>query len=82
LNSYAAGLGVGWELDYSCSRYDGSYANIVGKLLAKADFTYSACSGAVVAGVKKQARELSSDQDFIIISAVNSAKPRVDLARY
>jgi len=70
LSSYAAGLGVGWQLDGACSRYDGSYANLVGSFFGKADFTYSACSGTVVAGVNKQARELSSDQDFIIISAV------------
>ena len=57
-------------------------ANIVGKLFAKTDFTYSACSGAVVAGVDKQARELPSGQDFIIISAVSGARRRVDWVRH
>jgi hypothetical protein len=36
------------------------------------DFTYSACSGAVVKEITQQAEKLSSDQQFIMLSAVCS----------
>jgi hypothetical protein len=34
------------------------------------DFTYSACSGAVVEEITQQAEKLSSGQQFIMLSAV------------
>jgi hypothetical protein len=34
------------------------------------DFTYTACSGAVVKEITQQAEKLSSDQQFIMLSAV------------
>jgi hypothetical protein len=34
------------------------------------DFTYSACSGAVVKEITQQAEKLSSDQQTIMLSAV------------
>lgn len=62
-------------MDYDCSRYDGSYANLVALQLGvqpgALDFTYSACSGAVIEDVVKQANALSYGQQFIIISAVS-----------
>lgn len=71
---YAAGIGAGNQLDRSCSRYDGSFANLVALQLdtnaAVLDFSYTACSGAVINGVNDQINALSSDQQFIIISAV------------
>lgn len=34
------------------------------------DFTYTACSGAVVDEISNQAKALSSGQEFVIVSAV------------
>jgi hypothetical protein len=72
--SYAAGIGAGNQVDWSCSRYDGSYANMVASQLdvpkEALDFTYTACSGAVVKEITQQAEKLSSDQQFIMLSAV------------
>lgn len=56
-----------------CARYDGSYSNLVGTSFGDIDFTYSPCSGALIKGATKQAKALSSDQDFIIISAVRDS---------
>lgn len=71
---YAAGIGAGNELAWACSRYDGSYANLVAIQLGvepeKLDFTFTACSGALVPGVYKQATRLSSGQEFVLVSAV------------
>lgn len=77
-DSYAAGIGAGNRLDYSCSRYDGSYSNLVALQVVddaqtdSLDFTYLACSGAVVSGVNDQVNKLSGGQEFIIMSAVSS----------
>jgi len=61
-------------LDTGCSRYDGSYANLVAQQLGTEpgalDFTYSACSGAVISEVNTQVSALSAGQQFIIMSAV------------
>lgn len=74
--SYAAGIGAGSRVGWACSRYDGSYANLVALQLGveqnQLDFTYTACSGAVVSDVKKQAEKLSTGQQFIILSAVRT----------
>ncbi|KAM0723338.1 hypothetical protein Q7P37_000323 [Cladosporium fusiforme] len=77
-DSYAAGLGAGTQIgEQKCSWYDASYANLVGLSFGNIDFTYSACSGALIKGATKQAKALSSNQDFIIISAGgNDAKLR------
>jgi hypothetical protein len=72
--SYAAGIGAGNQVDWSCSRYDGSFANMVASQLdvpeEALDFTYTACSGAVVKEITQQAEKLSYDQQFIMLSAV------------
>jgi hypothetical protein len=74
IHSYAAGIGAGEQTSYSCSRYDGSYSILVSLQLGvdpkKLDFTYKACSGAVVDQVLGQANSLSEGQQFIIVSAV------------
>lgn len=74
-NSYTAGIGAGNELNYGCSRYDGSYANLVASQLGVDkdvfDFTYTACSGAVIKQISEQARKLSPGQEFILMSAVS-----------
>jgi hypothetical protein len=74
IHSYAAGIGAGEQTSYYCSRYDGSYSILVASQLGvdpkKLDFTYKACSGAVVDQVIGQAKALSEDQQFIIVSAV------------
>lgn len=59
-------------LAYFCSRYDGSYSNLVVQQLGAAnlDFSFTACSGAVISDVRKQANKLSSGQEFVIVSAV------------
>jgi len=71
---YAAGIGAGNELAWACSRYDGSYGNLVAIQLGvepeKLDFTYTACSGALVPDVHKQATKLSPGQEFVLVSAV------------
>lgn len=57
-----------------CSRYDGSYSNLVAQQLGvdpkDLDFTYTACSGAVIQDVKEQAKALSNGQQYVIVSAV------------
>ncbi|KAF2113969.1 SGNH hydrolase-type esterase domain-containing protein [Lophiotrema nucula] len=72
-DSYAAGIGAGNEVDWSCSRYDGSYPSLVALQLGVdpkvQQFTYTACSGAVISGVVDQAKSLSGGQQYIIISA-------------
>ena len=77
--SYAAGIGAGEQISYSCSRYDGSYSSLVVAQLGvdpqKFDFEYEACSGAVVKQVLNQAKALSAGQQFIIISAVRKLLP-------
>lgn len=59
----------------ACSRYDGSYANLVVLQLGvgeyEMDFTYSACSGDKIKAIHDQAKALSSGQQFIIVSAVS-----------
>jgi hypothetical protein len=74
LSRYAAGIGAGAQLDFWFSRYDGSYAYLVASQLGTSidalDFTYTACSGAVISEVKKQAEKLSPGQEFVIVSAV------------
>jgi hypothetical protein len=74
LYRYTAGIGAGNEENWSCSRYDGSYASLVSLQLgvdpSKLDFTYTACSGAVVDDISKQAKKLSSGQEFVVMSAV------------
>lgn len=77
--SYAAGIGAGNRVNWGCSRYDGSYANLVASQLNvskdELDFTYTACSGAVVSEISQQAKALSSDQEFIMLSAVCALAP-------
>ena len=72
-DSYAAGIGAGNVVDKSCSRYDGSYANLVNLQLGKdttdIDFTYIACSGAKIPAITEQANSLDGGQQMITISA-------------
>ena len=72
-DSYAAGIGAGSVVDKSCSRYDGSYANLVnvqlGEDTTNIDFTYIACSGAKVPAITAQANSLHGGQQMITISA-------------
>lgn len=59
-----------------CSRYDGSYSNLVAQQLGvdpkDLDFTYTACSGAIIQDVKEQAKALSNGQQYVIVSAVRT----------
>ncbi|KAH7114166.1 SGNH hydrolase-type esterase domain-containing protein [Dactylonectria estremocensis] len=81
-DSYSAGIGAGDRLgkltsrpDYACSRYSHGYPNIVnsdGRLgdESKRTFEFKSCSGAVMDDVlDTQIPELSSDQQFILLSA-------------
>lgn len=72
-DSYAAGIGAGNVVDKSCSRYDGSYANLVNVQLGEdttdIDFTYIACSGAKIPAITEQANSLDGGQQMITISA-------------
>jgi hypothetical protein len=45
------------------------------------DFTYTACSGAVVKEITQQAEKLSSDQQFIMLSAVRLLGPKTKRSR-
>lgn len=67
-------------MHWSCSRYDGSYASLValqlGVDIEDLDFTYTACSGALVEDVYEQAEKLSSGQEFITVSAVGTWESR------
>lgn len=71
---YAAGIGAGRSIGSWCSRFDGSYPSLVAMQLGvkpeDLDFTFTACSGAVVDGIIDQAQALSSDQKSIMVSAV------------
>lgn len=80
-DSYASGLGAGQRLDQACSRYDGSYPNMVatqlgfGQRLFGFDFKFLACSGKTIPKiVDEQLSQLSGGQDFILISAVSLTK--------
>lgn len=83
-DSYTAGIGAGNRVGWACSRYDGSYANLValqlGVDLDKLDFTYTACSGAVVDEIITQAKALSSGQEFVMLSAVFTYGVRSDIS--
>ena len=72
-DSYAAGIGAGNRLQYSCSRYDSSYPNLInvqlGEDTSDIDFTFIACSGAEIPAITKQANSLSGGQQMITISA-------------
>ncbi len=72
-DSYAAGIGAGNVVDKSCSRYDGSYANLVNVQLGEDTsdiiFTYIACSGAKIPAITTQATSLDGGQQMITISA-------------
>lgn len=72
-DSYAAGIGAGNVVDKSCSRYDGSYANLLNVQLGEdttdIDFTYIACSGAKIPAITAQANSLDGGQQMITISA-------------
>lgn len=87
-DSYAAGIGAGNEVNWDCSRYDGSYSNLVAAQLGYGpkyegfDFTYSACSGAVISGVNDQVNKLSGGQEFIIMSAVSQLLTLLWLVTY
>ena len=67
-------MGAGSSVGYWCPRYDGSYASLVamqlGVGLDEMDFTFTACSGAVVHQISDQANTLSEGQQFIMMSAV------------
>ena len=72
-DSYAAGIGAGNRVAYSCSRYDSSYPNLLNVQLGEdttdIDFTFIACSGAKIPAITTQANSLSGDQQMITISA-------------
>ncbi|KAF2811078.1 SGNH hydrolase [Mytilinidion resinicola] len=74
-DSYAAGLGAGNRIDWSCSRYDHSYPSLLnsnGFLGENPNRThqYLACSGATSEEVLvKQASALDDDLDVITVSA-------------
>ena len=71
-DSYAAGIGAGKVVDKSCSRYVGSYANLVNVQLGEdrtdIGFTYIACSGAKIPAITAQANPLDGGQQMITIS--------------
>lgn len=73
-DSYAAGLGSGSRLDWSCSRYSKSYPNILHTALlgdnANRTHQFLACSGATTTEVlEKQIPALTQDVDVLTISA-------------
>lgn len=80
-DSYAAGIGAGnsygigaeSRASYDCSRYDGSYPNLINLQLGtdpnSIDFTFRAYSGAVTSEVIDQVKRLSSEQQMITISS-------------
>lgn len=74
-DSYAAGLGAGDRIDFSCSRYAQSYPNLLHSfdfLGAATERTHQflACSGATaVEIVEKQVPVLTNDIDLLTISA-------------
>ena len=72
-DSYAAGIGAGNVVNGYCSRYDGSYANVVnlglGTDTKDINFSYEACSGAKIPEITKQANSLDGGQQMITISA-------------
>jgi lysophospholipase L1-like esterase len=73
-DSYAAGLGSGRRLDFSCSRYEQSYPNIVYDSLRLSapnrTHQFLACSGADTTEIlAKQVSALDTDVDLLTISA-------------
>lgn len=78
-DSYTAGIGAGNRVQWGCSRYDGSYASLVALQLEvdpdELDFTYTACSGAVVDEITTQAKKLSTGQEFVMMTAVRFPLP-------
>lgn len=74
-DSYAAGLGAGKRLDWSCSRYDHSYPALLNSdsfLGANPNraFQFLACSGATSEEVvAKQISALDDDLDIVTVSA-------------
>ncbi|KAF2111855.1 SGNH hydrolase-type esterase domain-containing protein, partial [Lophiotrema nucula] len=71
-DSYASGIGAGNNIDYSCSRYDNAYPNLINndeRLSGQQIFEFKACSGAVTNDVAKQVDALSSNQDAITVSS-------------
>lgn len=72
--SYAAGLGAGVRIDYLCSRYSGSYPELINADESLGGPGYRnhdnlACSGAKLPAIIKQAKELPYDLQVITISA-------------
>jgi lysophospholipase L1-like esterase len=78
-DSFTAGIGSGDQLgdfihkhnDWACSRYDGSYPMMVyDKIGSGVDkFQYHACSGDRSEHIFKQAEDLDSDVDLLIMTA-------------
>ncbi|KAH7122589.1 SGNH hydrolase-type esterase domain-containing protein [Dendryphion nanum] len=74
-DSYAAGLGAGNRIDFSCSRYEQSYPNILHSLgflgsASERTHQFLACSGATaVETLQKQVPALTNDIDLLTISA-------------
>ncbi|OCL14763.1 SGNH hydrolase [Glonium stellatum] len=74
-DSYAAGLGAGKRLDWSCSRYDHSYPALLHSSLFLGanpyrSFQFLACSGATSEEVvAKQISALDDDLDIVTVSA-------------
>ncbi|KAF2490541.1 SGNH hydrolase [Lophium mytilinum] len=74
-DSYAAGLGAGNRIDWSCSRYDHSYPSLLNSKTFLGDnpnrtHQYLACSGATSEEVlAKQVSALDEDLDVITVSA-------------
>ncbi|KAF2761889.1 SGNH hydrolase [Pseudovirgaria hyperparasitica] len=81
-DSYAAGIGAGNRIDYSCSRYDSSYANLLNsspRMSGTQTFEFLACSGAKSPDVEKQVAQLSSGYDMITVSSGGNDVGLVDL---
>jgi hypothetical protein len=72
-DSYAAGLGAGPRVDYSCSRYGHSYPSLLHSSYLGDDrgrtHQFLACSGAKTGDVLKQIPALEQDIDLLTISA-------------
>jgi lysophospholipase L1-like esterase len=74
-DSYGAGLGAGLRLDYSCSRYEGGYSNLMNQHESFGNnpnrtFQYLACSGLKSSEILvKQVPSLKDGLDLITISA-------------
>ncbi|KAH0531130.1 hypothetical protein TsFJ059_000002 [Trichoderma semiorbis] len=69
-DSYSAGIGAGSLLDYTCSRYDGSYGAMMAKqFVGLQNFYNLACSGAQSSDILTQIEQLPGGLDLAVMTA-------------